>query len=149
MWFKKASYVQAGCFVLFYVHSCREVKFPRSTDAKSSGAPFDPTLSFDCTLKKSPRSHFFHLRNIKLKIWCCPSLAHAVTLIHGFFHSDSRHSLLYLSLLASHESLQMAQNAAARNVTNTRKCDCITPILASRHLLPVHIRYDFRGLLMA
>ena len=42
----------------------------------------------------------------------------------------------------------MVQNAAARVLTQTRKFDHIIPILVSLHWLPVHLRSDYRVLLM-
>ena len=42
----------------------------------------------------------------------------------------------------------MVQNSAARLLTNTRKRDHITPILAALHWLPVSYRIDFKILLI-
>jgi hypothetical protein len=39
-------------------------------------------------------------------------------------------------------------NTAARILTRTRKCDHITPVLASLHWLPVKARADFKVLLL-
>jgi len=40
--------------------------------------------------------------------------------------------------------LQSVQNAAARLVTGTRRCDHITPVLRQLHWLPVRQRVDFK-----
>ncbi len=40
--------------------------------------------------------------------------------------------------------LQMVQNAAARLLTETRKYEHISPILASLHWLPVHFRIHLK-----
>ena len=40
--------------------------------------------------------------------------------------------------------LQSVQNAAARLVTGTRRCDHITPVLRLLHWLPVRQRLDFK-----
>jgi len=40
--------------------------------------------------------------------------------------------------------LQSVQNAAARLVTGTRRCDYITPVLRLLHWLPVRQRVDFK-----
>jgi len=40
--------------------------------------------------------------------------------------------------------LQSVQNAAARLVTGTRRCDHITPVLCLLHWLPVRQRVDFK-----
>ena len=42
----------------------------------------------------------------------------------------------------------MVQNSAARLLTNTKKRDHITPILAALHWLPVSYRIDFKILLI-
>ncbi len=48
----------------------------------------------------------------------------------------------------STKSLQMVQNAATRILTKTRNFDHVTPILASFHWLPIHVRSDFKVLLV-
>ncbi len=44
--------------------------------------------------------------------------------------------------------LQMVQNAAARVLTRTRKYDHISPVLSTRHWLPIKYRIDFKILLI-
>ena len=44
--------------------------------------------------------------------------------------------------------LQLVHNSAARLLTNTRRREHITPILADLHWLPVSFRVDFKILLM-
>ena len=44
--------------------------------------------------------------------------------------------------------LQLVQNAAARLLTNTRRWDHITPVLATLHWLPVAFRIDFNIILI-
>ncbi len=44
--------------------------------------------------------------------------------------------------------LQMVQNAAARGLTRTRKCDRISPVLSTLHWLPIKHRIDFKILLI-
>ncbi len=44
--------------------------------------------------------------------------------------------------------LQLVQNAAARFIQNSRKCDHITPILRALHWLPIQLRIDFKILLL-
>jgi len=44
--------------------------------------------------------------------------------------------------------LQLIQNAAARNLTRTRKYEHITPVLRSLHWLPVTFKIDFKVLLL-
>jgi len=40
--------------------------------------------------------------------------------------------------------LQSVQNAAAKLITGTRRCDPITPVLRQLHWLPVRQRVDFK-----
>ena len=60
-------------------------------------------------------------------------------LIHAFVTSKLDHcnSLLYNVLKNIIKMLQTVQNAAARLVTRSRKCDRITPILFDLRWLPV------------
>ena len=44
--------------------------------------------------------------------------------------------------------LQLVLHTAARILTRTKKCDHITPALASLHCLPVKARADFKVLLL-
>lgn len=55
---------------------------------------------------------------------------------------------LYLGLpMSTVNRLHMVQNAAARLLTGTKKCQHITPVLALLHWLPVRFRIDFKVLL--
>ena len=59
------------------------------------------------------------------------------------------HRQMYTGL--THKSisrLQLVQNAAARLLTNTRRRDHITPVLATLHWLPAAFRIDFKILLI-
>ena len=54
------------------------------------------------------------------------------------------YNALYVGMdQASIKRLQLVQNAAAHLLTGHKKRDHITPILASRHWLPVRFRIDF------
>uniref|UniRef100_A0A671Y9A2 Reverse transcriptase domain-containing protein n=1 Tax=Sparus aurata TaxID=8175 RepID=A0A671Y9A2_SPAAU len=122
----------------------------QSSTVKNLGVTFDSTLSFDQHIKEITKIAFYHLRNIA-KIRSFLSTADAEILIHAFV--SSRLDYCNASGLSglpceSTKSLQMVQNAAARVLTRTRTFYHITPILASLHWLPVHLRSDFKVLLM-
>ena len=72
-------------------------------------------------------------------------------LIHTFGTSKLDHcnSLLYINVPKNViKKLQSVQNAAARLITRSRKCDHITPILLHLHWLPVSERIKFKILLL-
>ena len=121
----------------------------QSSTVKNLGVMFDSTLSFDQHIKDITKIAFFHLRNIA-KIRSSLSMADAEILIHAFVSSRLDYCNALLSGLprSSTRSLQMVQNTAARILTKTRKFDHITPVLASLHWLPIHVRSDFKVLLM-
>ena len=59
--------------------------------------------------------------------------------------------MLYFPAIREKKSLnklQLVLNMAARFLTRSLKCDHITPVLASLHLLPVKARTDFKNLLL-
>ena len=64
------------------------------------------------------------------------------------FKLDHYNSLLYNVLKNDNKKLQSVQNAAARLITRSRKCDHITPILFNFHWLPVSERIKFKILLL-
>ena len=71
-------------------------------------------------------------------------------LVHAFVSSrlDYCNSLLYGLPNESLKKLQHVQNAAARIVTHTRKCDHITPVHCKLHWLPIEERIVFKILLL-
>ena len=78
------------------------------------------------------------------------STADAETLIRAFLSSRLDYCNALFSGLpnSTMKRLQLMQNAAARLLTSTRKCDHITPILASLHWLSINARSDFKVLLL-
>ncbi|XP_072769508.1 uncharacterized protein [Nerophis lumbriciformis] len=116
---------------------------------KNLGIIFDPALSFESHIKSVTKTAFFHLRNIA-KIRSILSTSDAEIIIHAFVTSRLNYCNVLFSGLpkSSIKRLQLVQNAAARLLTRTRKFDHITPILAHLHWLPVHLRCDFKVLLL-
>lgn len=65
-----------------------------------------------------------------------------------FQNSASALKLVASTLKVELTQIQMFQDAAARISANTRKFDCITPVIAPLPLPPTHIQSDFKVLLM-
>ena len=80
------------------------------------------------------KSAYYHLRNIS-RIRKYLSTQTTEILIHAIITSKLDHcnSLLYNVAKNVIEKLQLVQNAAARLITPSRKCDHITPILLVLH----------------
>jgi hypothetical protein len=74
----------------------------------------------------------------------------AKQLIHAFVTSrlDYCNSLLYGIPDSSLQRIQRIQNIAARIITRSKKFDHITPVLKSLHWLPIHLRIQFKILLL-
>ena len=105
-----------------------------SPHARNIGAIFDTTMSMLPHVNNVCKSAFYHLRNIS----CLrKNLSTQTTeiLIHAIITSKLDHcnSLLYNVATNVIEKLQLVQNAAARLITPSRKCDHITPILLVLH----------------
>ena len=120
-----------------------------TTSARSLGVMFDPQISFNTHITKVVQSCYYQLRNIS-KIKSFISTTDLETVTHAFISSrlDYCNSLYSAINKKAISRLQMVQNSAARLLTNTRKRDHITPVLASLHWLPVNFRIDFKILLI-
>uniref|UniRef100_A0A8K9XAS1 Reverse transcriptase domain-containing protein n=1 Tax=Oncorhynchus mykiss TaxID=8022 RepID=A0A8K9XAS1_ONCMY len=107
---------------------------------KDLGITLDPDLSFDEHIKT-----YFHLRNIA-KIRNFLSKNDAEKCIHAFVTSRLDYCNVLLSGYPDKalNKRQLVLNTAAR----IKKIDHITPVLASRHWLPVKARADFNVLLL-
>ena len=107
------------------------------TSARNLGVIFDSNLSFNKHVTTAVQSCFFQLRNIS-KIKSFLSTANLEIVIHSFISSRLDYcNSLYSGLNKKTISrLQLIQNSAARLLTNTRKREHITPILAALHWLP-------------
>ncbi len=116
--------------------------------ATNLGIIFDSELRFDRQINTVVKNSLFHLRRIaKLKIVLSKTDLEKV--IHAFITSCLDYcNVLYSGVCQSSLSrLQLVQNSMARLLTNTKKRDHITPILASLHWLPVKQLIVFKILL--
>lgn len=114
---------------------------------RNLGVFFDQSMHLDKHVKSLTRSCFFHLRNIA-KLRSIVSHAELEMSVHAFISSrlDYCNSLFTCLNKSSVDQLQLVQNAAARLLTRSKKSCHITPILASLHWLPVHLRIHFKVL---
>ena len=117
--------------------------------ARNIGAIFDTTMSMLPHVNNACKSAFYYLRTIS-PIRKYLSTQTTEILIHAFVTSklNHRNSLLYNVPKNVIKKLQSVQNAAARLITRSRKCDHITPILLDLHWLPVSERIKFKILLL-
>ena len=118
------------------------------TSARNLGVWFDSNLSFDGQVTRVVQACFIQLRNIS-KIKSFLTFTDLQTVINALITSrldycNSLYSGLSKKVISR---LQLIQNSAARLLTNTRRRDHITPVLASLHWLPVSFRIDFKILL--
>ena len=109
------------------------------------GVIVDSQLSLSAQVAALSRSGYFQLRQL------CPiirslTMEAAKTIAQAFIscHLDYCNSLLYSISDSLLQRLQSVQNAAARLVTGTRRCDHITPVLRQLHWLPVRQRIHFK-----
>ena len=109
----------------------------------------DSEWSFDTQVTKVVQSCFAQLRQLT-KIRSFLSSADLEKVIHAFISSRLDYcNALYSGISRRNiQRLQLIQNAAARFLTRTKRCDHITPILAALHWLPVSFRIDFKILLL-
>ena len=117
--------------------------------ARNLGVILDSELCLDKQICAAVKNCFYQLRVIaKIKPFLSPKDLEKI--IHAFITSRLDYcNSLYIGLPQSLlNRLQMAQNAAARLLTGTKKHDHITPVLASLHWLPVNFRIQFKVLLI-
>ncbi len=108
----------------------------------------DSDLNFQKHISFNYKTAFYHLRNMS-KVRPILSLPDSEKLVHAFISSrlDYCNALFPGLTKQALYKLQLIQNAAARVLTKTKRCEHITPILASLHWLPVKHRIDFKILL--
>ncbi len=114
-----------------------------SSTVKNLGVVLDSNLSFHTS--HVTKTAFFHLRNIA-KLGNMLSVSDAEKLVHPSMTSrlDYCNALLGGCPASSINKLQIVQNAAARVLNGSRKCDHITPILQSLHWLPIKFRISYK-----
>ena len=113
--------------------------------ARNLGVWFDSQLNFNVHITKTCSLSFCSLYKIR-RIRKYLSYKSAQTLILALVigRLDYCNSLLY-GLPASYIiKLQRVQNAAARLISNTTRCDHISPLMKDLHWLPVQYRIMFK-----
>ena len=95
------------------------------------------------------KTAFNHLRNLTT-IRRFLSHKHCEILIYAFGTSRIDYCYSLLSCLPQHllQKFQRVQNAAARLLTYSKKCDNISPILKELHRLTVKSRIEFKILIL-
>jgi len=113
--------------------------------ARDLGVILDSQLSLCDHIAASCRAGFYQLRQIRPAIQSLTPDA-AKTIVQAFIacRLDWCNSLLYGVPEVLLRKLQSVQNAAARLLTGTRRCDHITPVLRRLHWLPVQRRVKFK-----
>ena len=103
----------------------------------------------DQHVKRICQSVYFHIRNVN-SIRKILTQETASIIIHALITSriDNGNSLLTGITDSLLRKLQLAQNAAARVLTKTKKFDHITPVLKDLHWLPVRSRIEFKLLIL-
>jgi len=120
-----------------------------SSNVRDLGVVIDSVFNMDAHVTSICKSCYFHLRNIGA---IRPYLdSHSASqIIHAFITSrlDYCNSLLFGLSDKSLNRLRKVQNTAVRIVTLCKRNDHITPYLKELHWLPVHLRIDFKILLI-
>nr|XP_061839065.1 uncharacterized protein LOC133621161 isoform X1 [Nerophis lumbriciformis]XP_061839075.1 uncharacterized protein LOC133621161 isoform X1 [Nerophis lumbriciformis] len=119
-----------------------------SDSVTNLGVKFDSDFKFEKQISSVVQKSFYQLRQIA-KVKPLLSRHDLEKLIHAFISTRLDYcNALYVGISqASLARLQLVQNSAARLLTQTRRREHITPILASLHWLPVRYRIHFKLLL--
>jgi hypothetical protein len=120
-----------------------------SASAKNIGVTFDSHMALDVHVNNVCKCAYMHLHCIA-KVKRFLDRQSLETFIHAFITSrlDSCNAILMGLNQQLTRKLQRVQNAAARLLTNTRKCEHITPVLRELHWLPVVFRIEFKVLVL-
>ena len=120
-----------------------------SSTVRNLGVSMDKEMATTQHINNVCKSSYFHLRNIQcirpyLTIQATQAIVHAsITSLQDYCNS-----LLHGTTKTDISKLQCVQNSAARLITDGRKYDHITPMLKHLHWLPVHLRIEFKVLLL-
>ena len=120
-----------------------------SPNARNIGAIFDTTMSMLPQVNNACKSAFYYLRTIsRIRKYLSTQTSEILNYALVTSKLDHCNSLPYNVPKNVIKKLQSVQNAAARLITRSRKCDHITPILLDLHWLPVSERIKFKILLL-
>jgi len=113
--------------------------------ARDLGVVIDSQLSLSAHVVAVCRSGYYQLRQLRQAVWSLSEDA-SKTLVQAFVSCrlDYCNSLFFGISEGLMNRLQTVQNAAARLVTGTRRCDHISPLLRQLHWLLVRQRVEFK-----
>jgi len=121
------------------------VHIKTSDCVKSLGVVIDSKLTFNqhvSNICKSAHLNIKALRHIRKLLPDDAAKSVACAMVAG--RLDYCNAVLYGTSSANIDKLQRLQNMLARVVTNTRRRDHITPVLADLHWLPVRYRIEYK-----
>jgi len=113
--------------------------------ARDLGVIIDSQLSLSAHVAALCLSCYYQLRQLRPEIQSLTSDA-AKNLVQSFItcRLDYCNSLPFGVSNYLMQKVQSVQNAAARLITGTRRCEHITPVLQKLHWLPVRQRVEFK-----
>ena len=126
---------------VFVLSSCVRIQ----DSARDLGVVIDSQLTLSAHVAAVCRSGYFQLRQLRPAIRSLSQDA-GRALVQAFISCrlDYCNSVLFGISDGLLGRLQSVQNAAARLITDTRRCDHITPVLRQLHWLPVRQRVAFK-----
>ena len=116
---------------------------------RNLGVIMDDSLTLTSHVSSTVKSASFQIRNLgQIRKFLTPQATEQ--LVHAFITSrlDMGNSLLFNLPKEQIHRLQLKQNMAARLITRTKPSAHITPILSDLHWVPVHLRIEFKILLL-
>ena len=121
----------------------------QSTSIRNLGDRLERDLTMLPHINDTCRSSYYHLRRIN-KIRNYLSDCGTKTLIQALVISrmDYCNSIYNGLPIKSLKKIQLVQNAAARVITKTKRCDHISPILRDLHWLPIKKRTDYKMMVL-